>query len=156
MYHRWPRSRQINDVRIALRYIRKWIRKYVSDRLKPARKPATLRKAKQPRRTEKETVQFGEVECPQSEPASNNKESSGSRMVAATNSWPTVRRAALKPHSALHCLGSETVEQELTEGTEVLRYLCYLPFFAFGCGHGRYTTLVPILVFFCEDSPSVG
>jgi hypothetical protein len=30
-----------------------------------------------------------------------------------------VRRPALKPHSARHGLGSKTVEQELTEGTEV-------------------------------------
>jgi hypothetical protein len=59
----------------------------------------------------------------------------------------------LKPHSALHCLSSKTVEQELTEGTEVFRYLCYLPFFAFGCGYARYTTLVPILVFFARILP---
>jgi hypothetical protein len=32
-----------------------------------------------------------------------------------------VRRAALKHHSARHGLGSKTVEQELTERTEVLR-----------------------------------
>jgi hypothetical protein len=36
--------------------------------------------------------------------------------------------AALKHHSARHGLGSKTVEQELTEGTEVLRYLGYLLF----------------------------
>jgi hypothetical protein len=46
-----------------------------------------------------------------------------------------VPRAAPKPHSARHGLGSKTVEEELTEGTEVLRYLCYLLFFAFGCGY---------------------
>jgi hypothetical protein len=46
-----------------------------------------------------------------------------------------VRRAALKRHSTRHGLGSKTVEQELTKGTEVLRYLCYLLFFAFGCGY---------------------
>jgi hypothetical protein len=45
-----------------------------------------------------------------------------------------IRRAALKPFSARHGLGSKTVEQELTEGTEVLRYLCYLLFYEFGCG----------------------
>jgi|SRR4029077_4530901 hypothetical protein len=37
-----------------------------------------------------------------------------------------VRRAALKHHSARHGLGSKKVEQELTEGTEVLR-LSLLP-----------------------------
>src|SRR5258707_5496099 len=46
---------------------------------------------------------------------------------------PGPARAALKPHSARHGLGSKTVEQELTEGTEVLRYLCYLLFYEFGC-----------------------
>jgi hypothetical protein len=37
--------------------------------------------------------------------------------------------------TARHGLGLKTVEQELTEGTEILRYLCYLLFFAFGCGY---------------------
>src|SRR5260370_12922002 len=48
---------------------------------------------------------------------------------------PGPARAALKPHSARHGLGSKTVEQELTEGTEVLRYLCYLLFYEFGSGY---------------------
>jgi len=46
-----------------------------------------------------------------------------------------VRSAALKHHSAGHGLGSKKVEQELTEGTEILRYLCYLLFYEFGCGY---------------------
>jgi hypothetical protein len=52
-----------------------------------------------------------------------------------------VRRAALKHDSARHGLGLKTVEQELTEGTEILRYLCYLLFFAFGCGLPRCVLL---------------
>ena len=38
---------------------------------------------------------------------------------------------------ARHGLGLKTVEQEITEKTEILRYLCYLLFFAFGCGLPR-------------------
>ena len=51
-----------------------------------------------------------------------------------------VRRAALKHHSARHGLGSKKVEQELTEGTEVLRYLCYLLFYEFGRGYAALSS----------------
>jgi len=48
-----------------------------------------------------------------------------------------VRRAALKYHSARHGLGSKKVEQEVTE---VLRYLCYLLFYEFGCGYAALSS----------------
>jgi len=38
-----------------------------------------------------------------------------------------------------HGLGSKTVEQELTEGTEVL---CYLLFYEFGCGYAALSPSV--------------
>jgi hypothetical protein len=72
--------------------------------------------------------------------------------ISSVLSWPEilfsredsrlVRHAALKHHSAHHGLGSKIVEQELTEGTEILRYLCYLLFYEFGCG---YAALSPSL-----------
>src|ERR1700704_840845 len=68
----------------------------------------------------------------------------GSRLV-----W----RAALKLHSAHHGLGSKTVEQEPTEGTEVLRYLCYLLFCAFSYGYAALFTSVSECIYrFCQQA----
>src|SRR5258707_15383331 len=50
----------------------------------------------------------------------------------SARSRPGPVRAALGAHSARQRLGSKTVEEELSEGTEVLRYLL---FYGFGCGY---------------------